>query len=104
MTKSELTELQHIKLLLSKLQQLQMSTIFDPNLSITLETGCYLHSVRANVFVGHINEIDCSEKRLATFELHTWHNPRHNENICNGCIAFVNAHLTKTPKKIQKTE
>ena len=102
MTKRELAELQHIKQLFAKLQQLQMSTIFDPNLSITLETDCYLHSVRAHVFVGHINDIDYGEKRLATFELHTWHNPRHNENICNGCIAFVNAHAQKCLKT--KTE
>lgn len=95
MTKSELTELQHIKLLLIKLQQLQMSTIFDPNLSITLETGCYHYSVRVYVFVGNINEIAYGEKRVATFELSTWHNHRHNENICNGCIAFVDAHRTQ---------
>lgn len=93
MTQIELNELQHIKELLKRLQETQLSIVGDPAISMDVEMGGYKHSVNIHVFLGDVNDWSyTSERELKTFCLATYKNSRLNEDICNGCIAFVNAH------------
>lgn len=45
MTKSELQEMEHIKQLLSRLQQMQLSVYGEPHMSVSLGVGGFRHSV-----------------------------------------------------------
>ena len=72
------------------LQKLQMSVIFDQNISMHIETGCYMESFSVCVFIGS-HEV-CSKRRLVQFDFSPWHSKKDIENKCNGCIALVNAH------------
>lgn len=97
MTQSELKELEHMKVLLRKWWKIQFSTVGDSRISMEISTGGYLGSMCASV---HLMERDSQERpggllKTVMFYLSTFHNPRHNENICNGCIAFINAHRTQ---------
>ena len=89
MTQEELSELQHVKELFKKLQELQYSTIGDPALSVSLGAGGYLHSI--SVFV-HVSEEYSNGKALGSFALAVFLSSKENEDACNACIAFVNAH------------
>lgn len=93
MTHEESIELQHMKKLFKKLQKLQFSTIGDSALSINLDSGGYLHSM--NVYV-HVNGANGKTSLLKTFSLATFLSYRENEDTCNACIEFVNAHRTLT--------
>lgn len=93
MTHEESTELQHMKKLFKKLQKLQFSTIGDSALSINLDSGGYLHSM--NVYA-HVNGADGKTALLEVFRLATFLSYRENEDTCNACIEFVNAHRTLT--------
>jgi hypothetical protein len=96
MTQSELKELEHMKVLLRKWWKVQLSTVGDSRISMEISTGGYLGSMSASVF---LMERDSPEPgrpiKTVIFYLSTFQNPRHNENICNGCIAFINAHRTQ---------
>lgn len=93
MTQYELNELQHIKELLKRLQALQLSIVGEPAISMDIEMGGYKHAVNIHVFLGDVNDWSySSERNLKTFKLDTYNAPRLNEDICNGCIACVNAH------------
>ena len=72
------------------LQKLQMSVIFDQNISMHIETGCYMESFSVCVFIGS-HEV-CAKRRLVQFDFSPWHSKKDIENKCNGCIALVNAH------------
>lgn len=91
MTQEELNELQHIKKLFKKLQELQYSTIGDPALSVHLDAGGYLHSV--SIYV-HVSEESSKKKMLEMFNLAVFLPSKENEDACNACITFVNAHRT----------
>ena len=91
MTQEELSELQHIKELFKKLQELQYSTIGDPALSMELSTGGYLHSI--NVYV-HVSGEYFEKNMLEIFTLAVFLPSKENKDACNACIAFVNAHRT----------
>lgn len=93
MTQEESTELQHMKKLFGKLQKLQFSTIGDSALSIDLDSGGYLHSM--NVYV-RVNGANGKTLLLKIFCLATFLSYRENEDTCNACIEFVNAHRTLT--------
>lgn len=91
MTHEESIELQHMKKLFKKIQKLQFSTIGDPALSVSLGAGGYLHSI--SVFV-HVSEEYSNGKALGSFTLAVFLSSKENEDACNACIAFVNAHRT----------
>lgn len=90
MKHEELSELQHMKELFKKLQELQYSTIGDPALYISVDTGGYLHSMTACV---HVNE-KCFKKNIKIFNLATFLSSQENEETYSSCVAFVNAHRT----------
>lgn len=93
MTQDELNELKHLKKLLKRLQALQLSIVGEPTISMDVEMGGYKHAINIHVFLGDVNDWGyTSEKNLRTFKLATYNAPRLNEDICNGCIACVNAH------------
>ena len=72
------------------LQKLQMSVIFDQNISMHIETGWYKESFSVCVFIGE-HEVG-AKRRLVQFDFSPWHSKKDIENKCNGCIALVNAH------------
>ena len=72
------------------LQKLQMSVIFDQNISMHIETGWYKESFSVCVFIGSHEVV--AKRRLVQFDFSPWHSKKDIENKCNGCIALVNAH------------
>lgn len=75
---------------LNALQKLQMSVIFDQNISMHIDTGCYMESFSVCVFIGSHEVV--AKRRLVQFDFSPWHSKKDIENKCNGCIALVNAH------------
>lgn len=73
-----------------ELQKLQMSVIFDQNISMHIETGCYMEGFYVCVFIGSHEVVE--KRRLVKFDFSPWHSKKDIENKCNGCIALVNAH------------
>lgn len=73
-----------------QLQKLQMSVIFDKNISMQIETGLYMESFSVSVFIGE-HEVG-AKRRLVKFDLSPWHSKKDIENKCNGCVNLVNAH------------
>lgn len=73
-----------------KLQKLQMSVIFNPTISMQIDTGGYMESFVVHVFIGE-HEVG-AKRRLVKFDFSPWHSKKDIENKCNGCIALVNAH------------
>lgn len=73
-----------------ELQKLQMSVIFDQNISMHIETGGYMESFDVCVFIGSHEVVE--KRRLVKFDFSPWHSKKDIENKCNGCIALVNAH------------
>lgn len=73
-----------------ELQKLQMSVIFDQNISMHIETGGYKESFDVCVFIGTHEVVE--KRRLVKFDFSPWHSKKDIENKCNGCIALVNAH------------
>lgn len=93
MTKSELQEMEHIKQLLSRLQQMQLSVYGEPHMSVSLGVGGFRHSVDVYVHLyTDVERVCCTDERVEMFSLSVWNASRLNEDICNGCIALVNAH------------
>ena len=92
MTKSELQELEHIKQLLAKLQELQTSIYMDAHVDMEIGTGGYKHSVSIFVHFRADAESIGTPDRTEHFTLSPWYPSSHNTNICNGCIDFINAH------------
>ena len=72
------------------LQKLQMSVIFDQNISMHIDTGGYMESFSVCVFIGSHEVV--AKRRLVQFDFSPWHSKKDIENKCNGCIALVNAH------------
>ena len=72
------------------LHKLQMSVIFDQNISMHIDTGGYMESFSVCVFMG--SQEVCAKRRLVQFDFSPWHSKKDIENKCNGCIALVNAH------------
>ena len=75
---------------LNALQKLQMSVIFDQNISMHIDTGCYMESFSVCVFIGSHEVV--AKRRLVQFDFSPWHSKKDIETKCNGCIALVNAH------------
>lgn len=99
MTKSELHEMEHIKQLLAKLQTAQLTTFGDSSINMDIDTGGYKHSIHVTVYAGKsVMSVGGFENaRREEFVITPWQASRHNTNICNGCIAFVNAHRERKP-------
>ena len=61
-----------------KLQKLQMSVIFDQNISMQIDTGWYMGSFDVCVFIG-AHELG-AKRRLVKFDFSPWHSKKDIEN------------------------
>ena len=92
MNENEEKEMLHIKELLKRLQELQLSLYGNGKVAMDLNMSTYRHGIDVTVWT-NVDMYDVNdEKELKSFSLRTWDKPKHNENICEGIIRYVQKH------------
>lgn len=92
MNENEKKEMQHLRELLHRLQELQLSLYGNGKVTMDIELTGYKHGISVNVWTGVSMLEACSNKNLKVFSLCVWEKPERNENICNGIIRYVKKH------------
>ena len=89
---NEKKEMQHLRELLYRLQELQLSLYGNGEVAMDINMSTYRHGIDVTVW-SNVDMYDVSDEReLKSFSLRTWNKPKHNENICEGIINYVRKH------------
>lgn len=92
MDENEMKEMLHIKELLKRLQELQLSLYGNGKVAMSIDMSTYRHGISVDVWTKVDMFAAYDEKELKSFSLRVWDKPKHNENICEGIIRYVQKH------------
>lgn len=95
MNTKELKEMQHIAVILKRLQEVQRDLYAHPSLTMDIELGGYKHALNICVRIGVDFDSVGPTERTEMFTIAPWQNYQYNEDICNGIIALVKAHAAR---------